>query len=98
MAMPWAMTFWMAKMVWLALTGWVSSCLTVADEVAGSIRTGDIGAFHAQVLLILIGGYKLFQSKHVVGEFIKACEQQPMSCDSGNNKVHLVVKIKFTQS
>ncbi|KAG2687304.1 hypothetical protein I3760_09G045500 [Carya illinoinensis] len=29
MAMPWAMTLWMAKMVWLALTGWVSSCLIV---------------------------------------------------------------------
>lgn len=46
MAMPWAMTMWMAKMVWVALTGWVSSCLTVADEVANSLRTGDIGPFH----------------------------------------------------
>ncbi|KAL4607555.1 hypothetical protein ACB092_09G183600 [Castanea dentata] len=46
MAVPWAMTLWMAKMVWVALSGWVSSCLTVADEVAGSLRTGDIGPFH----------------------------------------------------
>ena len=46
MAMPWAMTLWMAKMVWVALTGWVSSCLIVADEVANSLRTGDIGPFH----------------------------------------------------
>ncbi|KAM0990715.1 hypothetical protein ACFX2C_009192 [Malus domestica] len=46
MAMPWGVTVWMAKMVWLALTGWVSSCLAVADEVAGSLRTGDIGPFH----------------------------------------------------
>ncbi|XP_048321430.2 uncharacterized protein LOC107406972 isoform X2 [Ziziphus jujuba] len=46
MAMPWGMTLWMAKMVWIALAGWVSSCLTVADEVAGSLRTGDIGPFH----------------------------------------------------
>ncbi|XP_068342178.1 uncharacterized protein [Pyrus communis] len=46
MAMQWGVTVWMAKMVWLALTGWVSSCLAVADEVAGSLRTGDIGPFH----------------------------------------------------
>ncbi|PRQ44227.1 hypothetical protein RchiOBHm_Chr3g0476891 [Rosa chinensis] len=46
MAMPWNMTLWMAEMVWLALTGWVSSCLTVADELATSLRTGDIGPFN----------------------------------------------------
>lgn len=46
MAMPWSMTLWMAEMVWLALTGWVTSCLTVADEVASSLRTGDIGPFN----------------------------------------------------
>ncbi|XP_024189561.1 uncharacterized protein LOC112193598 [Rosa chinensis] len=45
MAMPWNMTLWMAEMVWLDLTGWVSSCLTVADELATSLRTGDIGPF-----------------------------------------------------
>ncbi|XP_024186642.1 uncharacterized protein LOC121048854 isoform X2 [Rosa chinensis] len=28
------------------LTGWVSSCLTVADELATSLRTGDIGPFN----------------------------------------------------
>uniref|UniRef100_A0A803MM31 Uncharacterized protein n=1 Tax=Chenopodium quinoa TaxID=63459 RepID=A0A803MM31_CHEQI len=47
MAMPWSMTLWISKMVWLALAGWISSCLIVADEVASSIRTGDIGAFHS---------------------------------------------------
>ncbi|XP_025014895.2 uncharacterized protein LOC107262052 [Ricinus communis] len=46
MAMPWGTTLWMVKMVWIALSGWVSSCLTVADEVASSLRTGDIGPFH----------------------------------------------------
>ncbi|KAF4374474.1 hypothetical protein F8388_016025 [Cannabis sativa] len=46
MAMPWGMTLWMTKMVWLALSGWVSSCLIVADEIATSFRTGDISPFH----------------------------------------------------
>ncbi|XP_057983512.1 uncharacterized protein LOC131168229 [Malania oleifera] len=46
MAMPWAMTLWMARMVWIVLSGWVSSCLTVADDIASSIRTGDISPFH----------------------------------------------------
>ncbi|XP_065856929.1 uncharacterized protein [Euphorbia lathyris] len=46
MAMPWGMALWIVKMVYVALTGWVSSCLTVADEVAASLRTGDIGPFH----------------------------------------------------
>ncbi|KAF4370757.1 hypothetical protein F8388_025136 [Cannabis sativa] len=42
MAMPWGMTLWMTKMVWLALSGWVSSCLIVADEIATSFRTDDL--------------------------------------------------------
>ncbi|MFS7904130.1 hypothetical protein Hanom_Chr01g00032391 [Helianthus anomalus] len=46
MALPWSVSLWMANMVWLAISGWVISCLTVADEIAGSIRTGDIGPFH----------------------------------------------------
>ncbi|XP_034693604.1 uncharacterized protein LOC117920280 [Vitis riparia] len=46
MAMPWGMTLWMAKIVWVVLSGWVSSCLTVADDIASSLRTGDIGPFH----------------------------------------------------
>ncbi|KAJ0621834.1 hypothetical protein HanIR_Chr01g0013181 [Helianthus annuus] len=44
MAVPWSVSLWMANMVWLAISGWVISCLTVADEIAGSIRTGDIGS------------------------------------------------------
>ena len=43
MAMPWVMTLWMAKMVWIALSGWVFSCSTTVDEVAASLRSGDIG-------------------------------------------------------
>ncbi|CAK9178110.1 unnamed protein product, partial [Ilex paraguariensis] len=46
MAVPWSTTLWLVKMVWEALSGWVVSCLTVADEIASSLRTGDIGAFH----------------------------------------------------
>ncbi|KAI7745111.1 hypothetical protein M8C21_030338 [Ambrosia artemisiifolia] len=46
MAVPWSVSLWMANMVWMAISGWVISCLTVADEIAGSLRTGDIGPFH----------------------------------------------------
>ncbi|KAI5682730.1 hypothetical protein M9H77_03958 [Catharanthus roseus] len=46
MAVPWSMTLWLAKMVWLALSGWVVSCLSVADEIANTLRNGDIGPFH----------------------------------------------------
>ncbi|CAN0877224.1 hypothetical protein LINGRAHAP2_LOCUS11769 [Linum grandiflorum] len=45
MAMQWSSTLWMIRMVWLALAGWISSCFTVADEIAHSIRNGDIGPF-----------------------------------------------------
>ncbi|GMP86539.1 hypothetical protein CsSME_00039273 [Camellia sinensis var. sinensis] len=48
MAVPWGVTLWMARMVWLALSGWVTSCLTVADEIAGSFRTGDIDGLHTE--------------------------------------------------
>ncbi|KAF8043752.1 hypothetical protein BT93_A1922 [Corymbia citriodora subsp. variegata] len=46
MAVPWGTTLWVARLVWIALRGWLSSCLTVADDVAASIRTGEIGPFH----------------------------------------------------
>ncbi|KAK9671240.1 hypothetical protein RND81_12G015600 [Saponaria officinalis] len=46
MAISWSVTMWVSKMVWLGLVGWVSSCLVVADEIARSLRSGDIGAFH----------------------------------------------------
>ncbi|KAK6945190.1 hypothetical protein RJ641_026292 [Dillenia turbinata] len=46
MAMPWSMTIWMARMVLIALSGWVSSCLSLADDFASSIRFGDISPFH----------------------------------------------------
>ncbi|KAL9264259.1 hypothetical protein AKJ16_DCAP08480 [Drosera capensis] len=42
MAVPWKVSIWIAKMVWLALAGWVSSCLIVADDIASSLRSGDI--------------------------------------------------------
>lgn len=46
MAVPLDQALWMAKMVWMALIGWVSSCLTIADEVASALRSGDIGPYH----------------------------------------------------
>ncbi|KAE9585238.1 hypothetical protein Lalb_Chr25g0286871 [Lupinus albus] len=46
MAMTLDLAFWIAKMVWFALTDLISSCLTVADELASSLRSGDIGPFH----------------------------------------------------
>ncbi|KAB5551715.1 hypothetical protein DKX38_009026 [Salix brachista] len=44
--MPWSMAIWIANMVWVGLIGLVSTCLIVADELASSLRTGDIGPFH----------------------------------------------------
>ncbi|KAL9331512.1 hypothetical protein ACSQ67_001122 [Phaseolus vulgaris] len=46
MAMALDAALWIAKMTWIALSGWISSCLTVADEFASSLRSGDIGPFH----------------------------------------------------
>ncbi|XP_011655752.1 uncharacterized protein LOC105435581 [Cucumis sativus] len=46
MALPLHLAFWIADMVWGAFSGCISSCLAFADEVASSIRTGDIGTFH----------------------------------------------------
>lgn len=46
MAMALDAALWIAKMAWIALSGWISSCLTVADEFASSLRTGEIGPFH----------------------------------------------------
>lgn len=46
MAMPWSITIWLANLIWTALSGWVVSCLSVADEIASSLRNGDIGPFH----------------------------------------------------
>ncbi|MFS7924199.1 hypothetical protein Hanom_Chr03g00269821 [Helianthus anomalus] len=47
MAVPWSVSKWMASnMVLMAISDWVISCLTVVDEIAGSILTGDIGPFH----------------------------------------------------
>ncbi|XP_010525484.1 PREDICTED: uncharacterized protein LOC104803270 [Tarenaya hassleriana] len=46
MAMPVGVAMYIAKMVWIALSGWVVICLSIADEIAGCLRTGDIGPFH----------------------------------------------------
>ncbi|XP_068660558.1 uncharacterized protein [Aristolochia californica] len=46
MVLPWSYAFYVMKVVWIIMNGWVSSCLIVADEIARSIRTGEIGPFH----------------------------------------------------
>ncbi|KAK4792650.1 hypothetical protein SAY86_023085 [Trapa natans] len=46
MAVQCGKAIWAAEIIFLALKGWVSSILTVADEVASSLRSGDIGPFH----------------------------------------------------
>ncbi|KAK4404789.1 hypothetical protein Sango_0847500 [Sesamum angolense] len=46
MAVPWSMTLYVARMIWMALGGWVVSCLNVADEIAGSLRTGGFEPLH----------------------------------------------------
>ncbi|KAL2952580.1 hypothetical protein AAZX31_19G119000 [Glycine max] len=46
MAMALDAALWIVKMTWIALSGWISSCLIVADEFASSLRSGDIGPFH----------------------------------------------------
>ncbi|KAG6744711.1 hypothetical protein POTOM_051349 [Populus tomentosa] len=65
MAMPWGMALWMANMVWVALIGWVSSCLTVADELASSLRTGDIGFLTARAQRWV---YEVVPMPQVLGE------------------------------
>ncbi|KAG9139687.1 hypothetical protein Leryth_024727 [Lithospermum erythrorhizon] len=46
MAARWSRSLWMAKMVFLSVSSCVFSCFSVADEIAASLRTGDIGPFH----------------------------------------------------
>ncbi|CAF2048152.1 unnamed protein product [Brassica rapa] len=46
MAMPLGMATYLMRMVWFSLSGWVFTCLSIADEIAGSLRNGDIGPFH----------------------------------------------------
>ncbi|XP_058211353.1 uncharacterized protein LOC131323529 [Rhododendron vialii] len=46
MAVLLGMTLFVARMVLVALIGWVTSCLSVADEIAISLRSGGIGPFH----------------------------------------------------
>lgn len=46
MAMRWSLAIYFMGMVWMALNGWVSACLIVADEIARSFRAGDVGPLH----------------------------------------------------
>ncbi|XP_020099835.1 uncharacterized protein LOC109718187 isoform X1 [Ananas comosus] len=45
MAMPWGLAVYIMNMVWVALDGWISSCVMVADEIAHALRTGDVSSF-----------------------------------------------------
>ncbi|CAN6808029.1 unnamed protein product [Brassica oleracea] len=37
MAMPLEMAMYLTKTVWFALSGWIFTCLCIADEIAGSL-------------------------------------------------------------
>ncbi|XP_020146377.1 uncharacterized protein [Aegilops tauschii subsp. strangulata] len=39
---PWKMEARLAETVWVVLLGWVSSCLTVAGDVARALRSSDL--------------------------------------------------------
>ncbi|KAG6413681.1 hypothetical protein SASPL_126395 [Salvia splendens] len=95
MAVGWSVTLWMARMVWFAWSGWVISCLTVADELAGSLRSGDIGPFHVgkmvETILLIIQNLALTaKSNHAVQKPLvffaypirSICESSAFSCDS----------------
>ncbi|CAA7060550.1 unnamed protein product [Microthlaspi erraticum] len=42
MAMPLGMATYLMRMVWFSLSSWVFTCLSIADEIAASLRSGDI--------------------------------------------------------
>ncbi|KAL1220764.1 hypothetical protein V5N11_009243 [Cardamine amara subsp. amara] len=46
MAMPLEMAMLLTKTVWFALSGWIFTCLSIADEIAGSLRNREIDIFH----------------------------------------------------
>ncbi|KAI5427259.1 hypothetical protein KIW84_032606 [Lathyrus oleraceus] len=56
MAMALNAAIYIAKMTWLALAGWITSCLTVADEFASSLRSGDIGPFQVLTCRCVVSG------------------------------------------
>ncbi|XP_037450115.1 uncharacterized protein LOC119320087 [Triticum dicoccoides] len=39
---PWRMEARLAETVWVVLLGWLSSCLTVAGDVARALRSSDL--------------------------------------------------------
>ncbi|KAL8172190.1 hypothetical protein V2J09_023994 [Rumex salicifolius] len=61
MAMLWSFVFWIAKMVWMAMAGLIAACFVVADDIAASLRSGDIGAFHCLTTMLDIQ-YQHFQN------------------------------------
>lgn len=46
MAVCWSLTLWLSEMMWVGLKSWIVSCLIVANQIALSIRSGDIGPFN----------------------------------------------------
>ena len=42
MAMPLEMAMHLTKTVWFALSGWIFTCLCIADEIAGSLRNREL--------------------------------------------------------
>jgi len=41
MLMPWSMAVYIIKLVRVELDGWIATTVTVADEIAHALRTGD---------------------------------------------------------
>ncbi|KAL3830418.1 hypothetical protein ACJIZ3_019220 [Penstemon smallii] len=46
MGVGWSMIIQLARMIWKGVRGWVVSCLILADEIAVSLRTGDLSPYH----------------------------------------------------
>ncbi|XP_013634821.1 uncharacterized protein LOC106391651 [Brassica napus] len=46
MAMPLEVAVQLTKTVWFALSGWIFTCLYIADEITSSLRNRDIGHVH----------------------------------------------------
>ncbi|CAL9236450.1 unnamed protein product [Arabidopsis halleri] len=46
MAMPLEMAMLLTNTVWFALSGWILTCLSIADEIAGSLRNREVVPLH----------------------------------------------------
>jgi hypothetical protein len=55
MAMPIDLAMYIVNMVWVGLFGWISSCVTTADQIACALHDLNSGPFNSrQVFLPVI--------------------------------------------